>query len=322
MTLLDLVRLLGRHWKLCVILPVVCALACAGVLFTRAQEVSYSTSSYIVTSSTGQLSIFNGAAQSAARACTADETDCIASAKAESSSLTVTISVSGSDSASVIDAANEIADTAVENARESIDPEKFSASVQYATASKAKAGSPRATFIVAAFLAGLLLAIIIVIVIDAMRRPVKGAPDLAEASGLPVLGTLPGDSGELLLANARFAAGEEVPHSILVVPVGEEAPAKVVCERIEKAAGAESPAEAEARGGSVHVYACAPLSREIATAYTARAADAVLLTAAQWDDSRIDVESAARELKLANANVVGSVLVNMAKVGKERKEPV
>lgn len=309
MTLLDLVRLLGRHWKLCVLLPVAFALITAAFVLVGGQTASYTATSYIVAANSAQLSTLNGTASSAARDYMAANAGYSASAKADGASLTVTVTASGPTSEGAASAANEVADAAVESARSLLGKENVSASVQTAASGVRSTGRGLVTYLLIALLAGLFAAVCIVVGIDAVKRPVKGSADLADASGLPVLGELPGDPGSRLLANARFASGKDEPHNLLVVPVREGDPAALVGMLIDRAARSELPEERKAHGGPIYVSTCAPLLQGVAAAYEARAADAVLLACAQWTDSRKDVESTASELRLAGANAIGCVLV-------------
>lgn len=317
MTLLDLVRLLRRHLVLCIILPVVFALATAGFMLVRGQTAAYNASAYIVAGTSAQLSALNGTASSAARDYASSNPGYSATAKADTASLTVTIIASGPDAVGVASAANEVANAAVDSANKLI-KDGVSASVQKASEGKRSSGSSLVTYILVALLAGLFVAVCIVVAIDAVRRPVKGSADLEAASGLPVLGELPGDTGERLLANARFASGKQNPHTVLVVPVKEGDPAALAGMLIDRAARSESPEETERYGGPMRVSTCAPLLQGVAAAYQAREMDVVLIACAQWADNRRDVESTASELKLAGANVVGCVLVKDVKRGAKR----
>lgn len=318
MTLLDLVRLLRRYLSLCIILPIVFALATAGFMLVRGQSAQYTANAYIVAGTAAQLSTLNGTASSAARDYASSNPGYSATAKAETASLTVTITASGPDASGAANAANEVANAAVESAKELLGKDSVSASIQQASQGTRASGSSMLTYILVAILAGLFAAVCIVVAIDAVRRPVKGSADLETASGLPVLGELPGDTGERLLANARFASGKQDPRTVLIVPVKEGDPAALTGMLIDRAARSESPEETERHGGPMRVSTCAPLLQGVAAAYQARESDAVLIACAQWADSRRDVESTASELKLAGANAVGCVLVKDVRRGAKR----
>ena len=318
MTLLDLVRLLRRYIGLCIALPLVFALATAGFMLVRGQTAAYNANAYIVAGTSAQLSALNGTASSAAREYASSNPGYSATAKAETASLTITVTATGPDASGAASAANEVANAAVDSAKELVGKDNVSASVQQATQGTRASGSSMLTYILVAILAGLFAAVCIVVAIDAVKRPVKGSADLEAASGLPVLGELPGDTGERLLANARFASGKQNPHTVLVVPVKEGDPAALAGMLIDRAARSESPEETEHYGGPMRVSTCAPLLQGVAAAYQAREMDVVLIACAQWADNRRDVESTASELKLAGANVVGCVLVKDVKRGARR----
>ena len=63
MTILDLIRLLRRHWKLCVVIPLACMIAVGAFLVIRGQTASYTANAYIVAANSGQLSALNGTAE-------------------------------------------------------------------------------------------------------------------------------------------------------------------------------------------------------------------------------------------------------------------
>lgn len=318
MTLLDLVRLLRRYIGLCIALPLIFALATAGFMLVRGQGTQYTANAYIVAGTSAQLSTLNGTASSAARDYVSSNPGYSATSKAETASLTITITATGPDASGAADAANEVANAAVDSAKDLLGKDNVSASIQQATSGTRASGSSMLTYILIAILAGLFAAVCIVVAIDAVKRPVKGSDDLEASSGLPVLGELPGDTGERLLANARFASGKQNPHTVLVVPVKEGDPAALAGMLIDRAARSESPEETERYGGPMRVSTCAPLLQGVAAAYQAREMDVVLIACAQWADNRRDVESTASELKLAGANAVGCVLVKDVRRGARR----
>lgn len=309
MTLIDLLRLMRRYIILVVALPILFAAGAVGYTLLQNQAVSYSANAYVVAGTATQIAAINGTASSSAREYTAENQDYTASVKADSASLTVTIAVNGPDENEVVVAANEIADVAVKRATRLVIEEPVSANVQHASISTRLPGTPIRNYVIVAVLAGLFVAICAVVVIDAARRPVKGVTDLAKASGLRVLAELPDDTGERLLANVRFASAKSSPRTILVVPVRETDAADFVGTVINDAAQSESLEEAKQHGGMVNASACTSLLQGITAAYQAREADAIIVAAAQWDDSRKDVESTVNELLLAGANVAGCVLV-------------
>ena len=324
MTLRGLLQLVKRYWKLCVALPVVCALAFTGYYALRANESPYITSNYIVSGDATQLAVINGVAVSYASKCTAAYPGCVTEVAADATLQTLTITVTGPDRESVRQLADELTDTALEGAQELVvDGQELSANVRTGSVWQRNTwGSfPKGSLIVA-FLAGLFVAICIVIGIDAVRCPIKGEDDLLEASGLPVIGALPDDTGESLLANVRFASKRENLQTVLVVPAGKAGSAEFASAVIGQAAleAKASQAGSEALGDDINVTACKPLQLDVGALYKAHDADAVLVTASQWADNEDDVEATVSQLKLADANVVGCALVReKTKKGASRK---
>lgn len=323
MTLYELLQLIKRYWKLCVILPVVCAFVCGAFLLIRDSGGSYTANAYIVAGSTAQVSSLNGTASSAAREFQQANSGYKASVKADNASLTVTVTVTGPDSQGTADAANEIAESSVTESKKLLGAGNISANVKKASVGKAQSGKSIPTYVLVALLAGLFVAVCIVVGIDAVRRPVKGSRDLATVADLPVLAEIPVDSGDRLLANVRFASGEKVPHGIMVIPASTGESASQAATLLSAASGNESPDESQAHGGPVTVVASEPLLQDVAPVYEAQKADAVLIVASQWTDSLKDVEATVAQLKLAGANVVGCVLVreeSEAKVSGKAKQ--
>ena len=320
MTLLDLFRLIGRYWKIAVVLPLICVLACAGFLVIRGQTASYTASAYVVAGTSAQLSTLNGTASSSAREYATANPGYSASAKADTAALTVSITATGPDASGAANAANEVANDAVEGAQELLGKDNVTARVEKAANGTRASGSSLLTYLFVALLAGLFAAVCVIVAIDAIKRPVKGSADLEAASGMPVLEELPAGSGERLLADVRFASGKENVRDVVIVPVKDGAPASLAGMMLSRASQAESPEESEAHGGRVRVMACAPMLQGTSAAYQSRHADAVVLVAAQWVDTRNEVQRAANELRLAGANLVGCVLVKApAKKGSRKK---
>ena len=320
MTLLDFGRLIRHYKKTFIILPLVFALAGAGFALVRGSGAGYTANSYIVAANAAQLTTLNGTAASASREYTAVNPEYSASSKADAAALTVTVIAVGPDSEGVATAANSIAASAVEGAEGLLGKEGVKAQIEQAYAGVLSPKGSVLSYALVGFLVGLLIAACIVAVIDVVSRPVKSTSDLAESSGFPILGELPGDTGERLLANVRFASGSPDMSTVLVVPACEGEPAALVGMLIDRAARSESEYDGRVRGKRVRVTACAPLLQGAAAAYEARSVDAVIIASAQWEDSRKDVESAANELRLANANVVGCVLVKGIRGARRAKK--
>lgn len=339
MTLLDLGRLIRRYVVLVVALPIICVAICAGVLYLvpnlGSGGGSSSSSSYIVVNS--QLQAVAGLAANQSKLAEEEFSGVTLVAKGDSATYTVTITATGEDDVLCADAANEVAERAVELAEDffSETSEKenvvaFNAQVQYAqpgvSADDKKAGGGKMKYLLVALLAGLFVAICIVVIIDMVRRPVKSIEGVQDAVELPVLEKLPvKDGGERLLANVRFASKVENLSSVCVVPVGVVEVADETCEALIQAAekeglaaqrtkiSADAVKAPELSGDGLSVVSCESFQQGMGAAYTAQHVDAVVLVVSQWSDSLKQLESAVAELQLADTNLVGVVF------GKEGK---
>lgn len=308
MTLQELWMIIVRRWKLVVALPVACALVCAGYLLATKfmdEERQYTAKAYVVGNSNvaAVASLANNEALQLYPG--EEEPPFTVRASVGSGTLTVTVVATGEDGDTCIELANEIATHANEAAIEFYaDYENpYSGIVQEATEYEevTVTSDDSLKYLLVAVLAGLFVAICVVVVLDMRKRPVKTAEGVQDAVELPVLEILPAVSGERLLANVRFAAGDTAPESVLVVPTGDVETAESACELIESAV------RAEGASNKLEVLRAEPLSQGMAGAYASRDVDAVVVTARQWADELPQLESTVAELRLAGAKLVGVV---------------
>ena len=170
-------------------------------------------------------------------------------------------------------------------------------------------------------LAGLFVAVCVVVVIDVVKMPIKSRNDIEAASNLPVIGTIPTrDRGERLLANIRFL-GDGQPATIAVVPVGLTG-GTLTCAELASAFENVGTAVTRIKGNPhaqslsaialpeiVTIVECAPLSEGMGAVYIARDADVTILCASEWRDSRKALANVVEELQFAKANIGGVVFI-------------
>lgn len=214
MTLLELFKLMRKHLKTVIALPVVFALVTAAISWLVLPNVyTASVSMYVLTttSSTTEQGISNSDL-SASQMITNDVSTLIQSdrvendtAKAlqmtslddydisvESSTTTrvLTLSVTGESAQSVAIVANRLAQTTDEVAREVMGIESVNV-VDEAEEPSSPSGPPRALYTAVAFLAGIFVAIAIIVVLDMVNTRVRNAEEAEELLGLPVIGRIP-----------------------------------------------------------------------------------------------------------------------------------
>lgn len=216
MTLLELLQLLKKHLKLVIALPIVFALA-TGVysyLF-MANTYTASTSLYVLvknesaTTSTNQdLSASQMIANDVSTLIQSDTVkkqtadalkmsslrDYKISVSSETTSRVISLSVTGEDPASTAIIANELAKNVSSIAQSVMNLQSVNV-IDEATTPSSPSGPNRLMYTVVAFLAGLFVAVAIVVLMDMLNTRVRGAEDVEELLGLPVIGRIPSIKG-------------------------------------------------------------------------------------------------------------------------------
>lgn len=218
MTLLELLELLRKHLRLVIVLPVACALvtgACS-VLF-MADTYTATTSMYVLAQQEGSGSnstlssdlsasqmISNDVATLLKSDRVVDETakdlgledlkGYDVSVTNETTSRVITLSVTGPDAQRAADIANSMVENVSSIARDVMSVESVNA-IDQAQAPKAPSGPKRPLYVAVAFMAGLFLAVAIVVVADMLNTKVRGQEEVEELLGIPVIGRVPAMKG-------------------------------------------------------------------------------------------------------------------------------
>lgn len=213
MTLLELMKLLRKHLKLVIVLPVLCALAAAVVSWGfLADQYTATVSAYVLqksdqaTSSTSYSDL--NASQMVANdvaelAKTQDVKDKTAESLRMSSLKDVKVSVTSStttrviqlsvttedaDSAAII--ANKYIETISDIAQSKMGLQGVS-TIDSAKTPTSPSGPNRPLYVAVALLAGLFLAIAIIVVADMVNTRVRTPEEAEELLGLPIIGRIP-----------------------------------------------------------------------------------------------------------------------------------
>lgn len=212
MTLLELIKLIRKHLALVVALPIVCAVATAAFAWLALpNQYSSSVSMYVLTKASAEGSLAStdlSASQQLANdvatlitdervaedTASALQMDSLMGYKisvaSESTTRIVTLTVTGESAQSVAIIANQLAATTDSVAQEVMDVQAINA-INEAKEPAAPSGPPRAMYTAVAFLAGIFLAVAIVVVIDMVNTRVRSAEEAEELLGLPVIGRIP-----------------------------------------------------------------------------------------------------------------------------------
>lgn len=213
MTLLELIKLLRKHLKLVIALPIACAIAMATFAWLfLPNQYSASVSMYVLTKSDSESSGVSNTDLTASQMLTNDvaaliERDRVLSdaasalhmdslagydIKVTSATTTrvLTLTVTGESAQSVAIVANQLAATTDNVAQEAMDVRAVNA-IDKAVEPAAPSGPPRAMYTAVAFLAGIFLAVAIVVLIDMVNTRVRSAEEAEELLGLPIIGRIP-----------------------------------------------------------------------------------------------------------------------------------
>lgn len=215
MTLLELLQLLRKRIAFVVALPIVCALAMSAYsFFFMANTYTASTSLYVLTktesSNGGNNNMYSDL--NASQLLTNDVATLIKSdrvmgdtAKAlnmqslagfdiavtsENTTRVITLSVTGEDADAAAVVANKLAESASDVAQEVMDIQSVNV-IDKAVAPSNPSGPNRPMYMAVSLMAGLFLAIAIVVVADMLNTKVRRVEEVEELLGLPVIGRMP-----------------------------------------------------------------------------------------------------------------------------------
>lgn len=213
MTLLELLQLLRKHLKIVVLLPIACALvmALASVLVMR-NTYTAQTDMYVLASSEGESGGALSSDLSASQMLTNDVAQLLKSDRvmsdaaedlglpnlnayditvsSESTTRVITLSVTGADARGAANVANALAKNVSQVAREVMNVQSVNV-IDEAPVPQAPSGPNRPLYIAVAFMAGLFLAVAIVVVLDLVDTRVRTSEQVEELLGVPVIGRIP-----------------------------------------------------------------------------------------------------------------------------------
>lgn len=213
MTLLELFKLLQKHLAMVIILPVVLALATAGVSWGLMQnQYTATVSVYVLSSSSSEQNTIQNSDLSTSQLIANDiaelaNSDIVAERTAEELGMTslagydisvnsstttrvIEISVESGEPAAAATVANKIAEVLSSVAQEVMGVESVNI-VDEAKTPEAPSGPNRVMYTAVAFLAGLFLAVAIIVVMDMVNTRVRTPEEAEELLGVPVIGRIP-----------------------------------------------------------------------------------------------------------------------------------
>ncbi len=215
MTLLELLNLMKKRIKLVVALPIAFALVVGVFSFVVLSDTYTSTvSMYVLVSQSSTSSSYSSLQSdlSASQMVTNDvatllESDRVVNGTASdlglknlngfktsidssTTSRVVTLSVTGTDPQTTANVANKMASKVSDVAREVMNVESVNV-VDSAKVPESPSGPKRPLYIAVGFLAGLFIAVALVVVDDMLNIKIRGQEDLEELLGISVIGRIP-----------------------------------------------------------------------------------------------------------------------------------
>jgi len=112
----------------------------------------------------------------------------------ETTSRVITLEVTGSDPDTAAAVANKMASNVSKVAQEVMDVQSVNV-IDQAVSPSNPSGPNRLMYTVVAFLAGLFVAIALVVLADMLNTKVRNADEIEEMLGLPVIGRMPAVKG-------------------------------------------------------------------------------------------------------------------------------
>lgn len=216
MTLFELIRLLRKHVRLVIGLPVVCAVACAIVCWGfLPNEYTAETSIYALTRGDSQATGSDGVTygdlnasqmlandfaelaqddqiqkRTAEKLGMEDLDDYDISVVSSTTTRVIKVDVTGMDPDSAAVVANKLS-TVLGNTAKSVMDVKAVNVISEAQPPTQPSGPSRTLYTVVAFLAGLFAAIVIVVVMDMMNTSIRNDEEASQLLDAPVIGRFP-----------------------------------------------------------------------------------------------------------------------------------
>lgn len=213
MTLLELLKLMRKHLKLVIILPVLCALVTAAVSWlVLPNTYTASVSMYVLSKSSNDSSTITNSDLSASQMLTNDVAqlvksnrvvtdtasslkmqnlaDCDIDVTSSTTTRVISISVTCESAQTAAAVANGLAKTVDDVAQEVMDVQSVNV-VDQASEPSSPSGPSRVMYTAVAFLAGLFLAVAIIVLMDMLNTRVRNPEEVEELLGLPVVGRIP-----------------------------------------------------------------------------------------------------------------------------------
>lgn len=214
MTLQELLKVLRNHLRLVILVPLLVALATAGITVFLPNQYTASTTMYVLVTSgdSATTSTTSSNDLTASQMVTNDVATLIKSDRVEAdaasdlgltdlhgfkiavtsstTSRVVTLAVTGSNAQSAADVANALVKNTSDIAQSVMEVKSINA-IDNASAPTTPSGPNRPLYVVVALVVGFLVAIAIVVLEETLNTKVRSGEEAEELLGVPVIGHIP-----------------------------------------------------------------------------------------------------------------------------------
>ena len=213
MTLQELLRVLRDHLRLVILMPLLAAVAAAGIAVFLPNQYTASTTMYVlVTSGDSATTTTSSSDLTASQMITNDVATLMKSDRVKAdtasdlgladlrgfkisvtsstTSRVVTLSVTGSNAQSAADVANDMVKNTSDIAQSVMEVKSINA-IDSALAPTTPSGPNRPLYVAVALVAGFLMAIVIAVLEETLNTKVRNSEDAEELLGVPVIGHIP-----------------------------------------------------------------------------------------------------------------------------------
>lgn len=217
MTLVELLELLKKHVVLVIALPVACAVVMALYsVLGMSDTYTASTSMYILAKSSEESTTTNYSDLSASQMLSNDvatllESDAVetsaakklglenlkdysVSVESQTTTRVITLSVTGKDPSQTAAVANAMAES-VSDVAQQVEAAQSINVIDSAKVPEKPSGPKRGLYVAVAFLAGLFMAVALLVLQDVLNTRVRDVDDVENLLGAPVIGRIPFSEG-------------------------------------------------------------------------------------------------------------------------------
>ena len=320
MTFSEFAVAIRRRWWFIVIIPLLFAATTAFFLLTR--PVLFAAVSQVTV--TGEVTPIAAVAEGLAAGEKAPDQSIAVTTSA--TSKTINIKVQGPNAEACVALSNKLADAVVGKVVELYGDKVKTVASHAADASAVL--PPRRALAALAFVVGVVVAILLIIVEDGIRKPLRRVGEIEDKTKVRSAGPVRTDEDYVLLVRGPFMMDGAAAKRVCIIPVGSLESASAFATRCVNAAEhvgmiAQEVVSSERAGGlrdafqwpeaaegqGLSLLCCNTVNNDAGAAYYAASADTVIVLAVAWKDRQEQLSDCLARLALAGVEPGGIILM-------------